>query len=271
MQTVVGVFRSYQTARGAADDLLRAGFSRDRVNLLYPGSSEEKIHTIPTSETEQPGVGAAIGGMLGGALGVAGGLELGMAASALIPGVGPVFAFGLAAAALFGTGGAAGGVALGRAADNKSNTGLPSDEIFFYEDALRQGRSVVVVLAADAWEEQRARKVFADAGAESLDAARGDWWLGVRDAEMEHYQALGHNFELDEGVYRAGFESALRRECRGKSDEEADCLKWWYPDTWDSEPFRRGHARGRRYWGQRVAQALSPASRSASSLPHGPG
>jgi len=29
----------------------------------------------------------------------------------------------------------------------------------------------------------------------------------------EHYRALGHNFELDEDVNRAGFESALRREC----------------------------------------------------------
>jgi hypothetical protein len=261
MKTVVGVFRSYPTARGAADDLLRAGFSRDRVNLLCPGSPEEKIHTIPTSETEQPGVGAAIGGMLGGAIGVAGGLELGMAATAMIPGVGPIFAFGLAAAALLGAGGAAGGAALGQAADNQSNTGLPSDEIFFYEDALRQARSVVVALVADHWEEQRARKVFADDGAESLDAARRDWWLGLRDAEMEHYQASGHNFELDEDVYRTGFEAALRRECRGESDEAADCLKWWYPDTWDSEPFRRGYARGRLYWGQRVAQT----SRSSSA------
>ena len=267
METVAGVFRLYQTARNAAGALGRAGFSEKQVNLLSPASSEREIHTIPTSGTEQPGVGGAIGGMLGGALGVAGGLELGMAAAVLIPGVGPVLAFGLAGAALLGAGGAVGGAALGNAADDRSNEGVPSDEIFFYEDALRQGRSVVLVLAADHSEEQRAHTVLAEAGAESLDAARKDWWLGQRDAEQEHYRALGHNFELDEDVYRAAFTSALRRECRGKSiDEETDCLKWWYPDVWDSEPFQRGYERGRKYWQQQAtgetlrAHAGSPAA-----------
>jgi hypothetical protein len=132
---------------------------------------------------------------------------------------------------------------------------------------LRQGRSVVLVLAADHSEEQRAHTVLAEAGAESLDAARKDWWLGQRDAEQEHYRALGHNFELDEDVYRAAFTSALRRECRGKSiDEVTDCLKWWYPDVWDSEPFQRGYERGRKYWQQQAtgetlrAHAGSPAA-----------
>jgi hypothetical protein len=192
--------------------------------------------------------------MLGGALGVAGGLELGMAAAVLIPGVGPVLAFGLAGAALFGAGGAAGGAALGNAADDQATEGVAGDEIYFYEDALRQGRSVVMVLAEDRAEGQRAHKLLADAGAESLDAARKDWWLGLRDAEQEHYLALGHNFELDEDVYRAGFSSALRRECRGRSiDEETDCLKWWYPEVWDSEPFKRGYERGRQYWERQMA------------------
>ena len=264
MKTAAGVFRLYQTARDAAGALRRSGFSENQVNLLSPASSEDKIHTIPTSGTEQPGVGGAIGGLLGGALGVAGGLELGMAAAVLIPGVGPVLAFGLAGAALLGAGGAVGGAALGNAADDNSNEGVPSDEIFFYEDALRQGRSVVLVLAGDDSEEQRAHKLLADAGAESLDAARKDWWLGLRDAEQEHYRALGHNFELDEDVYRDGFSSALRRECRGRSsDEEADCLKWWYPDVWDSQPFRRGYERGRKYWQmQETGEALSVHSGS---------
>jgi hypothetical protein len=265
MKTVAGVFRSYLAARDVAIALRLAGLSESQVNLLYPASSEEEIHTIPTSDTEQPGVGGAIGGVLGGALGVAGGLELGIAATALIPGVGPVLAFGLLGAALFGAGGAVGGAALGQAADDKATEGVPPDEIFFYEDALREGRSVVLVLAADHSEEQRAHKLLGDAGAESLDAARKDWWLGVRDDEQEQYRALGYNFELDEEVYRAGFESALRRECRGKSiDEEADCLKWWYPNDWNSEPFQRGYERGQKYWQQqRTGERLSRHSGSS--------
>jgi|HubBroStandDraft_1064217.scaffolds.fasta_scaffold00806_15 hypothetical protein len=270
MKTVAGVFRSYLTARGAADDLMRAGFSRNQVSLLCPGSSEEQIHSVPTSDSEQPGVGGAIGGMLGGALGVAGGLELGMAATALIPGVGPILAFGLAGAALLGVGGAVGGAALGEAADDQATEGVPADEIFFYEDALRQGRSVVLVLAADNSEEQRAQKLLGDDGAESLDAARRDWWLGLRDEEEEHYRAMGYNFELDEDVYRAGFESALRRECRGKSiDEETDCLKWWYPHVWNSEPFQKGYERGRKYWErQGIREAISSRSPSLTDLGH---
>jgi len=242
--------------------LQRTGIPLHQINLLYPKSSEKEIHSMPTNETEQPGVGGAIGGMLGGALGVAGGLELGTAVTALIPGVGPVFALGLAGAALLGAGGLAGGAVLGSMADSHGNAGIPSDEVFFYEDALRQGRSVIVVFAADHSERQRAQKALGEAGAESLDAARRDWWLGLRDAEGEHYAAMGHNFEQDEDVYRAGFQSALRRECRGRDpDEEADCLKWWYPDFWDSEPFRRGYERGQAYWAQTNRS-------SAASHPH---
>ena len=258
MKTVAGVFRSYLAARDVAIALRLAGLSESQVNLLSPASSEEEIHTIPTSDTEQPGVGGAIGGMLGGALGLAGGFELGVAATALlIPGVGPILAFGIAGAALLGAGGAVGGAALGNAADDKATEGVSSDEIFFYEDALRQGRSIVLVLAADDSEEQRAHKLLADAGAESLDAARKDWWLGVRNDEQEHYRALGYNFELDEDVYRTAFSSALRRECRGRSlDEAADCLKWWYPDVWDSEAFRQGYERGPPFGSCRLCERL---------------
>ena len=85
---------------------------------------------MPESDTEPPGVGGALGGVLGGALGLAGGFELGVGAMALIPGVGPVLAFGLAGAALVGAGGAIGGAALGKAADEKSTEGVPADEIF---------------------------------------------------------------------------------------------------------------------------------------------
>jgi hypothetical protein len=259
MKTVAGVFRSYQAAREAAGALLGAGFSHDRINLLSPGRKEH-IHSIATSDTEQPGMGGALGGVLGGALGLAGGFELGMAAALLIPGVGPVLALGAAGAALLGAGGALGGAALGNKADNESTEGVPSDEIFFYEDALRQGRSLIILLAENDSEEQLALRVLGESGAESLDAARKKWWLGLRDSEKEHYRALGRNFEADENAYRSGFEAALRHECRGSSiDEQSDCLKWWYPDIWDSEPFRRGFERGREWWEQVASQSLTRA------------
>jgi hypothetical protein len=254
MKTVAGVFRYTGSARDAAIGLRRAGFAQDQVNLLLPNSSEEAIHSIATSQTEESGMGGALGGVVGAALGMGAGFELGVAATALIPGVGPILAVGIAAAALFGIGGGVTGAMLGEAADEKTTEGVPADDLFFYEDALRQGKSVVLVLAKDAAEEERAQKLLEEAGAQSIDAARKDWWLGLRDAQAEHYRSLGHNFEQDQDVYRAGFESALRRECRAKSpDEVSDCLKWWYPDVWDTEAFRRGYERGLAYWEEQIA------------------
>jgi len=206
------------------------------------------VHSVPVSETEQPGVGKAIGGAVGAALGMAGGFELGVGITALVPGVGPVLAAGLAGMALLGAGGAVTGAALGSKADQDTTEGLPADEIFFYEDALRQGRTVVIVMANGATEAHRAQEILAEAGAESLDAARNAWWIGLRNAESEHYRALGYNFETDHEIYRRGFEAALRRATRGKSYSDAAAyLKSEYSDLWEKEPFRAGYARGRQY------------------------
>ena len=74
METVAGVFRDSESARRAAGDLGRAGFPRDQVNLLLPGATPQEVHSIATSETEQPGVGGAIGGVVGGAIGILSGM-----------------------------------------------------------------------------------------------------------------------------------------------------------------------------------------------------
>jgi hypothetical protein len=255
MEPVTGVFRSVEHARHAAMELKRAGFSPDDLNLLLPGASEEVIHSVPVSETEQEGLGGTIGGVVGAALGMAGGFELGAAAaSIMIPGVGPVLAIGIAGAALLGVGGAVGGAALGSAAESKSTEGVAADEIFFYEDALRQGRSVVIVMANGKGEAARAAELMAESGAETLDAAREAWWIGLRDAEKEHYHAFGHNFEEDAVEYRSGFEAALRRGARGKSFDEAHgYLRSEFPDMWQTSAFRHGFGRGKEYEKNRAA------------------
>jgi hypothetical protein len=248
MITVVGVFRSTESARRAARDLSVAGFN-ENINLLLPGAPQDQHHVIPASDTEQPGMGRALGGVVGAAVGIAGGFEVGsVAASAVIPGVGPVLALGFAAAALAGIGGGITGAKLGSVSEQTFTQGLPADEIFFYEDALRQGRSLVIIFANGGGEAARARELMSNEGAETLDAAREDWWIGLRDAEKEHYTAHGGVFERDQEGYREGFEAALRRETRGKSLEQlADYLKWEFPDFWDSGPFRMGFERGQLY------------------------
>jgi hypothetical protein len=250
MRAVAGVFHSREDAQRGYTELRRAGYSPDDINFLAPGASEEDVHSVPVSNAEQPGMGKAIGGVVGGALGAAGGFPLGVGLTALVPGVGPVLAAGLAGMALLGAGGALAGAKAGAAAEEESTEGLPADEVFFYENALRQGKSVIIVMANGATESIRAKEILGETGAESIDAARDAWWIGLRDAEAEHYRALGYDFQEEhEKAYRLGFEGALRRQVRGRSHADAaDYLRREFPDYWDTEAFRTGFARGREYY-----------------------
>jgi hypothetical protein len=232
MTTVAGVFRSRERAEQAAVDLRQTGLRS--IKQLIPSAVASQVDAVPTTGTEQPGMGKAVGGVVGGALGLAAGMELGaMAVTVLIPGIGPVLAVGIAAAAILGVGGAVGGAAAGAALENDSTTGLPADELYVYLDALKQGRSVVFVEARDDDEAAKAGAVLAKAGAETIDAARDEWWIGLRSAEKEHYRALGGNFENAETDYRRGFEAALR-----KSDGVGRAA---------SEAYERGYQRGAAY------------------------
>ena len=235
MTTVAGVFRSRERAEQAAIGLRQAGFQG--INLLIPGATSAQMDEVPTSASEQPGMGKAVGGVLGGARGMAAGIELGaLAGTILIPGVGPVLAIGLAAAAIMGVGGAVGGAAAGAAMEKDSTVGLPADELFVYKDALKQGRSVLFAEAADDEQAARARDILTGAGAESIDAAREEWWVGLRSAEREHYHSLGGNFETGESDYRRGFEAALRQG--GNAGQ---------PGAAENEAFRCGYERGMAY------------------------
>ena len=249
MSTVAGIFNTQAEAEGAVAALREAGISEDRVSLLTPGTSQQQLDEVPTTETEQPGMGTAIGTAVGGALGVAGGLHLGAAAaSLLVPGVGPVLAAGLIGAALLGAGGAATGFAAGGALEESMAQGLPHDELFVYEEALRGGHSVVLVVADDEVSTGIARDLFAAAGAESVDAAREKWWVGLRDAEEAEYTVEGGDFGSDEPVYRRGFEASLHPRARGRAyEEDAERLRECFGPDCEEPAFRRGYERGRRY------------------------
>jgi hypothetical protein len=247
MESVVGIFKTRDDACRAAGYLKSAGIPDEHINVLMPGASEAELKTVPTTETEAPGVGAAIGGVVGGALGAAGGLSLGAAAATFfVSGIGPVIALGLLGAALLGTGGAAGGAVLGEALDEGLVEGLPKDDLFVYEDALRQGRSVVVAFISEGRQAQVVQKLMEQAGAADIDSARENWWLGLRDAEAAQYTGAGRDFAQDEPDYRSGFQAALHPQTRGKSyDEVVDYLKTRYPTNYNEESFRRGYERGR--------------------------
>ena len=250
MRTVAGIFNSYEAAGRAVDNLRSIGIPEDHINLLAPGASEEELDaTVPTTETEQPGMGKALGGAVGGALGVAGGMHLGAAAASLfVPGVGPVLAAGIVGAALLGAGGAAAGAVAGDAVEDNLAAGLPHDELYVYEDALRRGRTVVIAVMDDDTQGEAARGVLGQAGAESLDAARESWWVGLRDAEEEEYTGQGGDFKTDEALYRRGFEASLHPKARSQSYETAATfLRERYSDSYTEDAFRRGYERGQTY------------------------
>jgi len=250
METVVGIFRSRAGAEQAVQQLNAAGIPHKRIGFLTPGTSEKKIESsVPVTDAEPPGIGRALGATVGGAIGAAGGATMGAAlASLLVPGVGPVLTFGLIAGALLGIGGAATGVVAGEALEESLSEGLPHDEVFVYEDALRKGHSVVVTVVDDGEQATQVRDILTKAGAESVDAAEQNWWLGLRDSEAAYYEESGGVFDRDEESYRAGFKAALHPVRRGTSfaDNERE-LRDAYGEVCHREAFRKGYQRGQAY------------------------
>jgi len=242
MKPVVGVFKSRPAAQRAAAKLVPLGIPKDRINILTPDVTPAELAELPTQAVEQPGMGKAMGATLGGAIGLAAAGSLpAILGGLLVPGVGPVLAIGLA-------GGVLGAVA-GGAMESSTTDGLPEDELFVYEDGLRQGHSVVVAIGDDDLQAEAIRGALEDAGAESIDRAREMSWVGLRDAEKETDQVHGGNFDEDERYFRCGFEAAQHSANRGKSFEQCRArLGDIYPGTNEREPFQRGYKRGRAYF-----------------------
>jgi hypothetical protein len=257
MISVAGVFSSEYDARRVAGKLRGAGLRDDRLALLLPaGSGATKA--VPVTSAEQPGIGKAVGATVGAAVGAAAGAEVGAILTAVIPGVGPVIAAGLLGAALVGlAAGVGAGATLGSKLDNSLSEGIPEDELYIYEDALRHGRSVVIALADNEQSAEPMRSIMKQMGAETVDAARDKWWVGLRDVEREHYTAAhGRDFKRDEAFYRCGFEAAMHARTRGKEfdqvasemAEDLEELQQQYPGVEVEEPFRRGYERGRAHF-----------------------
>jgi hypothetical protein len=253
MQAVTGIFSSRDDAKRSEGHLRAIGVPTDKVTLLTPGNLQKELDSVPADATEQPGMGKAIGAVVGAAAGLTGG---GLAMAALVPGVGPISAVGLLGAAILGAAGASIGAATGASLENSTTDGLPEDEIFVYEDALRKGRSVVVALAADAAAASSLREQLKADGAETIDAARQQWWIGLRSAEQENYSRSGRNFRDDEKFYRLGFEEALHARTRcmefdqvsAEMESNLEDLQRQYPGVDVAEPFTRGYERGRNYY-----------------------
>src|SRR5262245_30891448 len=230
MKSVAGIFKTHDAAEHAVRRLASSGISQDRLTLLTPGTDTRRLASVPTDEGEAPGTGAAIGAVTGVATGAGVGLPIGAAVSVIVPGIGPIIAFGLLGAALFG----AGGAAIGNALENTLTQGVPRDDLFVMEDALRGGQSVVIAFVDDEATAQRAHSALAEGGALDLDTARERWWSALREAERGRFEPV------EEHAYRCGFEAA--QWCDNREN-----VRPLHGDLVDQPAFRRGFEQGYDY------------------------
>ena len=243
MEMIVGIFHARADAERARLQLHSLGINSDKVTTLTSETTDRQIQAVRISDSESPGMGGALGGTVGGAVGAATGASLAAtAASFFVPGIGPIVVAGVLGASLLGAGGALVGAVAGNALEHGLAQGLPHDELFVYEDALRKGHIVLIVAVDDGSNAERVRGILTQAGAESIDAAREKWWLGLRGAEQEKYE---EDFDRDEFNYRRGFEAALRPSLRGKSlDEGTQDLSQLEKSLSADKAFRCGYERG---------------------------
>ena len=179
-------------------------------------------------------------------MGAASGATAGLAiASLAVPGIGPLIAFGMVGAGLLGIVGAAAGSVVGDTIEENLGEGIPHEDVYLYEDALRHGHSVLLAYVEEGEQSDRAEEVVRNAGAEDLDTLRENWWQEVRENEKTHY---GSDFDRDEDSYRRGYQAALHPRRRGKaySDVEED-LTTAYTGTVLDRPFQSGYERGQSY------------------------
>jgi hypothetical protein len=173
MQSVVGIFGSRVGAEQAVRGLLARDISPQSIIFLSGESGGAQVENLPTTDAERDGMGEAVGALVGGALGVAAGLSLGSSvASLVVPGIGTIFAFGLGAAAVLGLGGAAAGARAGDASEHAADTGVPRDDVLFYRQLLKRGRSLVIANVDIEDQAATAQEVFERRGSEDVNAAR---------------------------------------------------------------------------------------------------
>ena len=257
MEAVTGVFATCPAAESALQKVHNAGIPLDKLTLLTPGNADEvakEVDRVPVDAAEQPGMGNAVGALLGSSVGFTAGSVL----MAVVPGVGPVTALGLLGAGILGAAGAAVGAKAGGKAERATYEGLPEDEIFVYEDALRKGRCVLIALVDDEPSASTIRDLLKNENAESVDAARDQWWIGLRGAEQGHYAKSGRNFSEDEQFFRLGFQSAMHARTRclefdqisAEMDAALEDAKRRYPGKDVEKPFLQGYQRGREHYQQ---------------------
>src|SRR5437763_1027668 len=67
MPVEVGVFQSETAALDGIKKVLSTGVARDKITILTPQATSRELAAVPLSDSEQPGMGSAMGTVVGGA------------------------------------------------------------------------------------------------------------------------------------------------------------------------------------------------------------
>lgn len=146
-------------------NLQTTGFSGNDISVLLADNAGTRDFAVE-NETKAPegaATGAGTGAILGGALGWLAGIG-----ALAIPGLGPFIAAGPIMAALSG---AAVGGTVGGLTGALIGMGIPEFEAKRFEGKIKSGKGLISVHSDNSDETTRAKKIFADAGAEDITTA----------------------------------------------------------------------------------------------------
>ena len=137
---MVGVFTDRAQAEQATDDLVQAGFPRDRIEVAFRDPVETASHTNMGSLSLKARGGAVLGGIIGGIIGCLAGALVG---AGILSGIGPL----LGGSALGGLLTGLIGLVIGALLGALIGMGLIEDEDSFFAKELQAGRTLLAVQA----------------------------------------------------------------------------------------------------------------------------
>lgn len=138
--TVVGVFEDRRQADRAVDELINAGFRRDRIGVALK-RAEHDVWDETDDDASQAGTGAVAGALTGLGLGALAGLGV---LAGVIPVIGPAIAAGTLGVVLSN---AAAGAGIAGLVGALIGAGVPEDEAEYYHGEFEAGRTIVTVQA----------------------------------------------------------------------------------------------------------------------------
>jgi hypothetical protein len=263
MKPVVGIFHSMMAANGARKALQTAGIAAGHMMLLTPETGSAELHNV-SSEHPAGACDMKAGHVLGAATGFAGGLLGGAAVILVVPGVGPILAVSaLVATVLVGV---TVGATVGALVQGTFTMELAPEDVFVYEEALRQKCSLLVVKPIDQPQHDMVRVLFERLGTERVNELREHWWRRQRQQEAATYHGTGADFAAHEVSYRRGFEAALDVRTRGKTySEAAHALAQRDPAMYQDNVFRSGFERGQAYYHAMLTHDLVEQSHATAT------